>query len=416
MKLDRKKITLYLIMLVAFIDWMGIGLVYPMFSSMLFQRDCEILPEHISDTGRGIYLGLLLATMPITLFFSAPILGTISDNKGRKKLISISLAVGILGYAIALFGVILESLIILLISRIVIGISGGSAAVVEASLADLSTKKEKVKNFGLFNMACGLGFTIGPFLGGRFSGTCIGFIEGYAMPFFLAGMAILINLVLVILFYEETHKPKGTEKINLTSGLLNIKKAFEVVGLRTVFLVIFIACVGWSFYWEFVPVTWISEYGFSTEKVGNLYAYGAAFYALSSGILIRPIVNRFSSTAVLFYALLLCGISTIAIFINSSETWLLICIPIQQYAIALFFPTSTAVVSNWVSEDIQGEIMGVLQSIQAVAFGVSPLIAGLALGIHISMPIVIGAISMLISAAVLGIFLKDQVFGKNTNI
>jgi len=258
----KKSISLLLVMLVAFIDLMGIGLVYPMFASMLYQGNCLLLPVDTSETARGACLGILLATMPLTQFFSAPLLGSLSDQKGRRKVLIPSLAVGIVGYVIAIAAVSIENLALLLLSRIAIGISAGTASVVGAALADISTPEEKAKNFGLLNMAGGLGFTIGPFLGGLLSSLSFWHIEGYALPFALAGFVTFLNLILVIIFFDETYAPKSQHRLSLSLAFLNIQKAFQLQKLRAVFGAVFLACVGWSFYWEFTPVTWISIYGF----------------------------------------------------------------------------------------------------------------------------------------------------------
>lgn len=414
--LSRKSISLFLVSLVGFIDVMGLGLVYPMFASMLFQHDCLMLPEDASDGLRGTCLGILLATMPLTQFFSAPILGMLSDQKGRRKILVPSLAIGVLGYFIAMIAVNMESLALLLISRVAVGISAGTTAVVGASLADISSSEEKAKNFGLFNMACGLGFTAGPFLGGILSGYDFEYVSGYALPFALSGIVTLINLLLIMFFFQETYTPKAIGKLSLALGIHNIIKAFKLHGLQVVFSAVFLACVGWSFYWEFTPVTWISMYGFSTATIGNFYAYGAAAYAISCGLLIRPIVNKFSNQVVLCYSLVLCGFSIGILLFHTNDLWLWLYVPLQQFAIALFWPTAAAVVSNSVGEDVQGEILGVLQSVDSLAFSVSPLIAGPLLGISTSMPIFIGGSAMFMAAMVLGVFLKKFKNLPNSNV
>lgn len=398
---SKKNFNLLLVSLVGFIDIMGIGLVYPMFASMLYQGDCHILPQGTSDALRGVCLGVLLATMPLTQFFSAPILGTLSDLKGRKNIILPSLGAGIVGYLLAMIAVNSDSFVLLLISRIFVGISAGSAAVVSASVADLSTKEDKAKNFGLFNMACGLGFTAGPFIGGVLSGVAFYGLSSYSLPFAVAGTVTLVNWALVLAFYDDVYKPKAAEGLNLSLGIRNIVKGCKIPGLKILFFCIFLACVGWSFYWEFAPVTWITTYQFSTGKIGNFYAYGAAVYALSCGVLIRPIVSRFSNQKVLAFALVLCGVSIGLMSFHTNEIWLWFYAPIQQFAIALFWPTSAALVSNSVGEDMQGEIMGIFQSVDSLAFALSPLIAGPLLGISYLMPIYIGAFCMFVAAFML---------------
>ncbi len=80
----QKKFILFILLFVAFIDWMGIGLVYPMFSSMMFHREIHLVSPETSDAMRGFWLGILLALMPISQFFSSPIIGTFSDQKGES--------------------------------------------------------------------------------------------------------------------------------------------------------------------------------------------------------------------------------------------------------------------------------------------------------------------------------------------
>ncbi len=225
---SNKKLSLIISSLIAFIDVMGIGLVYPMFSSMLFQGDCLLLPADASNSLRGICLGILLATMPITQFFSAPILGLLSDQHGRKKILTPSLAVGIVGYLIAMFAVNIESFALLLLSRVAIGISAGTAAVVQASIADISGPEDKTKNFGILNMACGLGFTAGPFIGGILAGQSLGFISGYALPFAVAGFVTLLNLIFVIFLFKDTYIPKAGGVLGLSLWMQNIKKAIKI--------------------------------------------------------------------------------------------------------------------------------------------------------------------------------------------
>lgn len=290
-----KKTALFILCLIAFLDWMGIGLVYPMFSSMLFHRDIALVPPVTSDAVRGIWLGILLALMPLSQFFCSPIMGMFSDQKGRKPLLKICLLMAVVGYAVAATAVWSSSLFLLLSSRIILGVSAGSAAVATAGVADLSKPQEKAKNFGLLSMAAGIGFTVGPFLGGKLS------VGGYDKPFIFAGILSGVNFLLLITLFRETHLIRKKVALSIAQGIHNLKRAFHLKGIRILFLSIFIFCFGWSFYWEFIPVTWINRYSMSVGEVGNLYAYSAAFYSLSSGLLIRPIVNRIKPTAVLFF-------------------------------------------------------------------------------------------------------------------
>ncbi|MEN9654051.1 MAG: hypothetical protein RL235_163, partial [Chlamydiota bacterium] len=195
------RIAFWLVLLVVFLDWTGIGLVYPIFSAMLFHPDCPILHESTSHALRGWYLGVLLASMSIAQFFSSPILGSLSDQKGRKPIFIITLLLTAVGYLLSAGAIWGESLGYLILSRVVVGLAAGNASVVSATIADLSSHENKTKNFGLFSMACGVGFTLGPFLGGELSQF------GFAVPFICSAIATLTNTLLMLYYFKETHIP-----------------------------------------------------------------------------------------------------------------------------------------------------------------------------------------------------------------
>lgn len=391
------RFSFFLVLLVVFIDMMGIGLVYPMFSAMLFAPESGFVAPETSDAVRGTYLGILLGVGPLTSFFSAPLMGMISDQKGRRKLLFWGLGIGIVAYLVSIVGVLIQNYFVLLLSRIILGASWGTQAVASAAIADLSRPEEKTKNFGLYNMALGIGFAVGPFFGGIFSEW------GYVYPFIFSALITLVNFLLIYFFFRETLKGQKAVEVSWLTGLKNLKKAFRQPALNIIFLVAFLFAFGWSFYYEFIPVTWIGHYGFDTKMVGMLYAYGAIFYALSSGWLIRPIVARYKPRSVLFWALVVEGVY-ILLFLFKPSGWLLWAyLPPQQFLIALLFPTATALVSNAIDEHSQGEMLGILGSVQSMSFGVGPLLAGALLGITTLMPIIVGGIAMLLGALALGL-------------
>ncbi len=401
--------------MIVFIDWLGLGLAYPMFSSMVFDRTFGLLPEQTTDAVRGMYLGILLGGMSVTQFFSAPILGSLSDAQGRKRILIYSLLVGVFGYVLAVIAVMQQHLYLLITSRLVIGISTGSAAVASAYIADISSSlEEKTKNFGLFNMATGLGFTIGPFLGGKLSSTGFGPFTGYSFPFFVAGFVLLLNAVLILFLFKETHFLRKPKKLNWIIGIHNLVRAFRNPNLRVLFLVVLFVTFGWSFFWEFIPVTWIKRYALNADGVGSLYGFAAGVYAFSSACLIRPLVQRFKPAPTLFYALSLQGIYMFLFLIPMALFWVWAYIPLQQLLIALTVTILQSLISNRTSADMQGEILGVLQSVIACGFIISPLISGPLLGLTSDMPMIIGGVAFFLASAILAIFLKREIFARKS--
>jgi MFS transporter, DHA1 family, tetracycline resistance protein len=289
-------------------------------------------------------------------------------------------------------GIYMKSILVLILSRAVTGVAMGNAAVVSATIADLSDENSKAKNFGLYCMASGTGFALGPFLGGWLASI------GFVVPFLFAGVATFINLALIFFLFEETHTVRKNATITMAEGIRNLKKAFKMHELRLLFLMVVFFCFGWSLFYEFLPVLWISDYGYSLAKVGLLFAFGSGVFALSSGVLIRPIVDHFRPHTILLYSLSLVGCFIFFSITQPPASWIWVYMAGVNFFVAIAFPTYTALVSNSVNKDSQGEILGILEAIQSTAFGIAPLFAGLLVGIHVHMPMVFGGGSLLLAA------------------
>lgn len=389
-----KYFSIFLLLAVAFIDYFGIGLVYPLFSSMLFNHDLPFFSAETSNVVRGVYLGVLLGVQPLFSFFSAPILGVFSDQLGRKRVLIVSLIIAMLGYSIGWYATSAYSILGLILFRVVVGISAGSTSIVQASLADISTKENKTKNFGLYNMALGTGFTIGPYLGGKLSDPEFLSVASYSLPFFFTVIVIIVSLFLVIFFYRETLKEKSMGKISLLAGIRGFKKAFHMKGLRILFALTFMFVFGWSLFFEFIPVYLIDRFSFQTKDIGNLYGVSGAMFAISSGILIRPLINRFSPYKLFMGNIFAVG-SIILILVASNSMWqVYISAIILNFFSAGIFPSITTLVSNKAEENVQGEILGLLSSTYGLALAVSPIVSGVVVGINSSLPMFFGAVCM----------------------
>lgn len=397
------KSSFYIALLVAFIDNMGIGLVFPIFSSMLFDHSFSLVSLETSSHTRGLWLGLLLSLMPLAQFFSAPIWGAISDNKGRKKPLQLSLTVAFLGYVIAFFGVLFSNIFFLLTSRVIIGLSAGNMSILQASIADLSSKEQKAKNFSLYAMALGAGFALSPFLGGSLS------FFGYSFPFLFAGLIVAINIFFVFFFFRETHHPTFTKKISWVMGISQLKKAFYFKELRVIFLCSFIDLFAWSYFFEFIPVYLITRFHFSAMSLGLFFGAAGGYYALSAGLLIRPFVNRFKPEVLFLTGMFLAALTILIMPFLTSPAWLFFIMFFVCFFTAFVMPTATTLVSNKASSEVQGEALGVFTSINAVALILSPLFSGSAVGAYPMLPMWIGG-SMKLLAAVIGIIVFRKSF------
>lgn len=388
-----------IILCVGFVDYIGIGLVYPVFSVMLFDPNYGLVDPETSFTNRGALLGALFSATPLSQFFTAQLLGVFSDIKGRRIALIWGISAGCVGYAVAVFGIWLSSLPLLFIYTILSGISDSSAAVAQAAVADMSTEKNRGRLFGYFNSSLGLGFTIGPFIGGKLADPNFGcWGECYSLPFIAAGIMMTMNLLMVIWKFSETHKVKSHQPFNLFKQLQDLAKTLKFKGLKWIFLGGFAFSSGWSFFNEFVPLLWMERFQFSTNEIGNFYGYSGLWYAFSAALFVTPLLKFFSPEKIVVMAAVGCGISLSFLSIIHEPIYIWIVTPFVVILLAIGFPTATTVVSNRCSADCQGEVLGIFQAVQALAMGLIPLFFGATSGYYPVTAVWGGVISMAVAA------------------
>jgi DHA1 family tetracycline resistance protein-like MFS transporter len=162
----KKRKYLFLILLVVFLDLLGITIIIPVIPALFEGTDSSF--QFYSVEARSIFYGLLIGSYSVMQFIGAPILGAFSDKYGRRPILTISLIGAFMGYLLFGWAISMKIFWLLFVARMIPGFMGGNLAVIYSSLADISRQEDKAKNFGLVGAAFGLGFTIGPGIGGFF--------------------------------------------------------------------------------------------------------------------------------------------------------------------------------------------------------------------------------------------------------
>lgn len=204
-------------------------------------------------------------------------------------------------------------------------------------------------------------------------------------------MMSLLNYILVKWKFPETRVLSvEPSSYRIFEGIYNLKRAFNMHGLRVFFIASFLFSFGWSFFFEFVPVLLREKFDYTASHIGNFYAYAGMIYSLSAGVLTLPILNRYAPEKIVSKALIVAGLYLPLFFFISESLHMWFYLPPLLYLVALVFPTSGALVSNRTDPDRQGEVMGIYHSVGAFAIGVSPLFAGSLVAEYPSMTVVIG--------------------------
>lgn len=392
------KVHFITILFIGFIDYLGIALVYPIFTGMLFDTTYPIIAHDSSLACRGAILGILIGLTPLIQFFSAPLLGAISDLRGRKKTLIYGTVVGVAAYSLAVLGVCINSLPLLFLYRILVGISSGTVPVAQAMIADMSTQDNKARRFSLFSASLGLGFTVGPFLGGKLADPSLGSWCGYALPFVAASMMCLISLAVIVWKFPETRKISSNISFNFMGSISNIRKVFLWRELRWLFLATFSFAFGWSFFNEFIPVLLRARFSFNLSDIGNYYAYGGAWYALTSGLITTVILKYFTPEKIGVKALIGCAMGMLMFLIIQEGHYIWFILPPLMFCLSFTYPTTAAMASNRAGRENQGEVLGVYQSVTGCAMGLSPFLLGSVIGLYPELTAIGGACAMVLAA------------------
>ncbi len=369
---------------------LGIGIIIPIIPALFFEEGSAIMEMGVSESMRSVLYGFLLACYPAMQFFGAPILGALSDRHGRKPILTISLIGTCIGYVLFAIAIINQNLPLLFFSRMLPGFTGGNISVAMSSISDISDDKTKTQNFGLVMMAFGLGFIIGPALGGILGDDTVVSWFGHDTPFWFTAALTLFNVVLVQFIYKETLKKKSLTKISAWSGIRNITKSFRIPNLRSIFSVVLLLSLGFTFFTQFFSVYLIEEFQFSEKDIGLLFGWIGIWLSFTQGFVVRKL-SHISSYHILKVAIPILAAGLILLLIPNQSWWLWIINPIIALAQGSLAPNLTTVVSRQASADRQGEILGINQSMQSLGHTIPPIVAGYLLAINIALPLVAAA-------------------------
>ena len=323
-----------------------------------------------------------------------------SDQVGRKKILLVSLFGTFVGYILFALGIIYTNIYLLFISRLLDGFTGGNISIVQSAIADVSDPKTKVKNFGLIGMAFGLGFILGPFIGGKLTDSTLVSWFTHATPFWFAACLVFFNLLLVIVHFKETLHYRRERKVHILTGFQNIKKAFTHVDLRVLFLVIFLMNFGWSFFTQFFQVFLYHKFSFTSSDIGNYFAYVGLWIAIAQGVVVRFVSSRIAPQNVLKVSILATAIVLAIITLPDRVLYLYFTVPFMAIFFGLTAPNFSTIVSNSADKHMQGEIMGIQQSLMSLSFTIPPIIAGIVIQWGLSLPILLASGTIAIAWAI----------------
>lgn len=363
---DRKPAVRF-IFLTLLLDVIGFGLLIPVAPKLVEQL------TGMDETHAAPIYAVLTATYALMSFFFAPVLGNLSDRFGRRPVILVSLFGSGIDY---IAGALAPNMAVLFITRAINGISGANMTACNAYIADITAPEKRAAAYGMVGAAFGIGFILGPLIGGLLGAVDI------RLPFYAAALLCLSNWLYGYFVLPESLPPERRRKFewrraNPVGTFGHLTRYPVVVGLGTALFLVNLAQFG-------LHTTWVLytslRYGWGTIQTGaSLFAVGVTS-AIVQGFLVRKIVPRLGEPRSLVIGLVI-GVLGFAGYGLATEGWMIYVIIALASLGGIGGPAAQALITRSVPPTEQGEVQGALTSLNSIAQILGPLLCGWLFGV-----------------------------------
>jgi len=358
MKENKKQAAIGFIFITMLIDITGWGIIIPVIPKLIQ----ELIHGDLSDAAK--YGGWLTFAYAITQFVFAPLVGNLSDQYGRRPIILISLFGFSLDYLLLSFA---PTITWLFIGRILAGITGASITTASAYIADVSTPENRAKNFGMIGAAFGLGFIIGPVIGGLLGQ------YGSRVPFYAAGVLCMVNFIYGYFILPESLSKENRRKFdwkraNPVGSLLNLKKYPSILGLMSAIFLLYVASHAVQSNWSYFTMY---QFHWDEKMVGISLGIIGLLVGIVQGGLIRWINPKLGNEKSIFFGIALYAIGMF-LFAFATQSWMMFVFLIPYCLGGIAGPAMQSVISGAVSPSEQGEIQGTMTSLMSASAIIGP--------------------------------------------
>ncbi|EEW25896.1 TCR/Tet family MFS transporter [Rhodobacter ferrooxidans] len=360
MSKSRESLALIFILISVCLDTIGIGIIFPVMPDLIR----EVTGGNLAQA--ALWGGTLATSFAVMQFLFGPVIGALSDRFGRRPILLISLAVMSVDYLVMALA---PTITLILITRIIGGITTATYATAVAFIADITPPEKRAARFGLIGACFGVGFVLGPLLGGVLAG-----IDTRA-PFFAAAGLAGANLLFGLLVLPETvtDATRRAFQWSRANPLGALRAVSRLPGVRRTLICFLILGIAMNVY----PAIWAfwgqARFGWDSRMVGvSLAVYGVCF-AAGQALLVGPTIRRFGEHRAAHYGMWVDIVTLTALGLVTSPAIALMITPITAFG-GTVTPSLQALASRAAPADAQGEVQGVLASLNAIAMFTSPLV------------------------------------------
>ncbi len=384
MKLRKEYITILIILIT---EVLGFSLILP------------FLPFYAQEFGASpLVIGLLLTTFSLFQFISAPIMGRLSDQYGRRPLLMISQFSTFLGFVILGFA---NSLWLIFLSRIVDGLFGSNFTIAQAYLSDISSKKDRAKAFAISGIAFGFGFLVGPGIGGFLS------TFSYQLPSFLAAAVSFLTIIITFFFLPETIKRKKKIKIDFKIfDFKDFKRFFSNSRVSSKLWQFFAYVLSFSILVSTLALYAQRQLGFNSADIGFMLTYIGFISIIIRGIILSKLINLLGERNLRYIGVIFIIFGMIGSAFVYDWLTIIVIMTLFAFGSGVSRPLMLGNISRNISSKKQGSVLGITSSLISISNIIGPLIGGFMINYFI--PGSLGIISAFIIFIGLLLMIKEE--------
>jgi DHA1 family tetracycline resistance protein-like MFS transporter len=377
------------IFIVVFVDLLGFSVILPLLP--YYAESFNASPQAV---------GYLVATYSLCQFMAAPFLGDLSDRFGRRPVLLYSQLGSCAGFILlGIAGHLPQPLLWIFLARVIDGVSGGNLTIAQAYISDITEPHERAKSYGLIGVSFGLGFLIGPALGGFLSRF------GYDVPAFAAAGFALASVLATFLLLPETQHRRDEERASGFRGYLRLIDYLKLEGLRRLLGIFFFFALPFALYVSMFALYASHQLHFTSEQTGYFLAFVGLLGIIWQGGMVGPAVKRLGEQRALLIGLVASAIGIFGI-VGVDVWWKLIFVALFfSFGNALIRPSLTSLITQAAPRERRGGVLGVTTSIESFTRIVAPAMGGWIISFH---PTWLGWVGGTFFVMAIGIALTDR--------